>query len=393
MRRTQAATLLLASLVAAGAAVAYSGVSRDRQYRRLIRQGEGALALDQTFLAVEAFSGALALKSESMLAHLRRGEAYRLRGDLTTALRDLREASRLAPTATRPWEGLGDINYALERDANAAEAYETYLRLDDQSARVFYKLGLVRHRARNLTGAITALRQAVTLDAGLVEAHYLLGLCLAAREEPIDAIASLERAVALRPALQAPREELADLYAALGRHEEEIQQLEALTALDPQRVDRHVALGLGYARNGHSDLAVITLGRAAQRLPGQPDIRVALGRVWLRAAERGDRAALRKARQALEPIAAQVQEHAEALALYGRALLLAGDARRAEPILDRAAARLPVDAETLLWLASAARTLGHLDLERRALLQHDALLAGDVRVMAASAGRRATRHE
>ena len=50
-----------------------------------------------------------------MLAFLRRGEAYRRRGDLTSALRDLRNASRLDPAATHPLEQLGDVNDALRR--------------------------------------------------------------------------------------------------------------------------------------------------------------------------------------------------------------------------------------------------------------------------------------
>jgi tetratricopeptide (TPR) repeat protein len=374
MTRTPAATVLLAGLLVA-AVLSTNAVTRDREYRRLIRQGEAALGQAQTFQAIEAFSGALTLKPESMLALLRRGEAHRRRGDLPIALRDLREASRLAPTATRPLEELGDVNYALDRDANAAGAYEAYLRLDDRSGRVLYKLGLARYRARDPSAAIAALRRAVALEPALAEAHYLLGLSLAARQQTDEAIESLERTVALEPALAPPREELADLYAARGRRQEEVQQLEALAALDPSRVERHIALGLAYARNGHSDMAVMSLGRAAERLPNQPDIYVALGRVWLRTAEeRSDPAALRKAIEAIEPIATHFADHGEALALYGRALVLAGDAARAEPILTRAVARLPVAPEAFLWLAEAAGRLGHAEVADRARRQHQALV-------------------
>ena len=377
VKRMLAATLLLGGL---GAAIVfgYTVASRDQEYRRLIQLGDASVAEGQTFQAIEAFSGALALKPESMLAHLKRGETYRRRGDLQAALRDLRVASRLDPTATQPWEEIGDVNYALERDDRAVEGYDAYIRLDDRSPSVLYKLGLAQHRRGNPVGAIDALRRAVALNKHFAEANYLLGLCLAERNQPEEAVAALEQAVSLDPALVPPREELADLYASQGRHQEEVQQLEALAALDPGRPERQTALGLGYAHSGHSDMAIVALGRAAERLPDQPGVFAALGRVWLRAAEeRGDKAALRKALEALEPIATQPSASGDALALYGRALLLAGDAQRAEPVLQQATARLPVELETFQDLADVAQRLGHLSLARHALLQREALSEDD----------------
>ena len=373
MKRAVAALVVLAGLGAA-IVLGYSVVSRDQEYRRLIQLGESSLSEGQTFQAIEAFSGALALKPESMLAHLKRGETYRRRGDLQAALRDLREASDLDPTATRPWEEIGDVNYALERDARAIEAYETYVRLDDRAARVLYKLGLARHRGGNLGGAIASLQQAVVVDDRVAEAYYLLGLCFSERGQRAEAIRALARAVALQPAMAPPREELASLYAAQGRHQEEVQQLEALAALDPGRAERYIALSLAYAHAGHADMAVMTLGRTAERLPDQPGVFVALGRVWLGAAEeRGDSAALQKAIEALEPIASQPSASSDALALYGRALLLSGDVQRAEQVLLLATSKLPVDIDAFQQLASAAQRLGHLDVARLALVRHETL--------------------
>ena len=379
VKRLLAGVVVLTGLTA-GTILVYNGVSRDRGYRLLIRQGEASLAQGQTFQAIEAFSGALALKPASMLAHLKRGETYKRRGDLQAALPDLQTANSLDPTATRPWEELGDVNYALERDAAAVQAYESYLRLDSQSARVLYKLGLARYRLGNPEASIATLRQAVVIDERFAEAYYLLGLCLSDLDRHLEAIQALERTVALEPALAPPREKLADLYAGQGRHQEEVQQLEALAVLDPARVERHIALGLGYARGDHSDMAVMALGRAAERLPNQPGVYIALGRVWLEAAqERRDPSALRKALEALQPIAVRPSAPSDALALYGRALLLAGQPQRAEQILRIAVSRLPVDPQTFLDLSEAAQRLDHLDLAREALVQRDALMSDDDR--------------
>ena len=71
---------MLAGLVIAAVA-ASQAVERDREYRRLIVQGDDALSRGQTYVAIEAFSGAIALNRGSMLAYLKRGEAHQRRGD------------------------------------------------------------------------------------------------------------------------------------------------------------------------------------------------------------------------------------------------------------------------------------------------------------------------
>ena len=207
-------------------------------------------------MAIEAFSGAIALKRGSMLAYLKRGEAHQRRGDspetLTAALRDLRTAAELDPGATRAQEELGDVNFQLHRYANAAESYEAYLRLDDHSAPVFYKLALVARGEGHLTRAISALEDAVRLNPSFAEAHYVLGLCLKDRGQLRDAQKAFEQAIVISPALIPAREELADLHRLQSQTREEIEQLEALAALDPSRAERLIAVGLAYARTGKS---------------------------------------------------------------------------------------------------------------------------------------------
>ena len=144
------------TVAGAAATVAYQ-LMGDRDYRTLLARGDTALRSDQTFPAIEAYSGAVALRPDSMLPRLRRGEAYQHRGDLDAAVRDFRDAAALDLAATRPREELGDVLYQLERYQRAVEAYETALALDDRLARVDYKLAIARYRAGDARGAITAL--------------------------------------------------------------------------------------------------------------------------------------------------------------------------------------------------------------------------------------------
>ena len=104
--------LAVLALAGVGAAAAYQAVARQRDYAALLTRGDAALRDDQTFAAIEAYSGAIALRPDSMLAHLRRGQTYQRRGDrgdLEAAARDFRIAAALDRTATRPLEALGDV--------------------------------------------------------------------------------------------------------------------------------------------------------------------------------------------------------------------------------------------------------------------------------------------
>ena len=73
------------------------------------------------------------------------------------------------------------------------------------------------------------------------------------------------------------------------------------------------------------------------------------------------RAIVRKALEALEPVANQAGASSETLGLYGRALALAGQHAQAEQVFRQAAQRFPMDPEVLPHYASAAQRLGHLD--------------------------------
>ena len=377
MKRTIVLALLLSAVVA-GSFVAWYSARQEREYRRLIAVGDGSLAKGHTSLAIEAYSGAVAIQPQSMLAYLKRGDTYRRRGDLPAALRDLRQASALDPTSTRTLELLGDVNVEMGRYDRAADHYRRFIALDDRSPRVLYKLALTHYKNRQPAAAIDPLRQAVAIDDRFSEAHHLLGLCLRDRKRNDEALRALQRAIAINPAFAAARADLATLYGELGRSREGIDQLEALAAIEPSRAERLVTVALAYARLGRTDAAITTLGRAAERYPEEPAVYTAIGRVWLELAEqRVDRVALSKALEALQPAASHEDVTSDALALYGRALFLSGQTDDATRVLQKATSAPPVEPVAFLWLAAAAERRGDAGAARQALVDYSALADAD----------------
>jgi tetratricopeptide (TPR) repeat protein len=372
VKRVLAGIVLLALT---GAAVyGYTLSERERNYRRAIADGDASLARDNTAAAIEAFSGAITLKPDSMLGYLKRGQTYRRRNELVPAIRDLHRATEIDPTATRPLEELGDALLAdtPHRYEPAADHYAAYVRIDNRAPRVLYKLAFARYHVGRLNDAIDALQQSIALDNRSAEAYYLLGLCERDARHPELARQSLEHSIDLQPGLLHAREELADLYGAMGRTDARLAQLEVLWGLDPKPA-REIALGLAYFRAGQLERAVLTLGQAAARSPDQPYAYVALGRVWLEIAQaRHDRVALNKALEALGGAIGK-DDSSEALTLFGRALLLSSDAESAERMLQDATHKQPIDPLAFAYLADAAERLGHVEAARQALLDYAAL--------------------
>ena len=339
----------------------YNVVEREREFQGLIAEGDRAVLDGQPFLAIEAYSGALALAPDSMAAHLKRGETYQRQGDLPNATRDLSMAARLNPAAPRPYERLGDVAFALELYDESMAHYTRYVRLDDQNPQVLYKLALASERAGRVNRAVPLLRQAIAIDPDFAEAHYVLGLCLREQGRLEAARDILSHAVALSPGFLQAREVLAEVHKALGERREELRQLDALTALDRTHPERHVTRGLAYARSGETEMAVLALGRAAKDHPDQPQVYAALGRVWLEIAEtRADRVSLRKALAALQSVPTATAS-SETLTLLARALILDDDPEGARAALGEAITRFPIDPAAFLqlaWLEEGERNWG-----------------------------------
>ncbi len=140
--------------MALGAVLAVQRVRTEAEYRRLIAAGDAALAEGRIYPAIEAFSGALAFRPESMVAYLRRGEAYLRQESLDAAARDLATAAQIDPHATQPLERLGDVAMARGDHTRAADWYAQAADRDTTSAALTYRAGYNRYLSGDVARAI-----------------------------------------------------------------------------------------------------------------------------------------------------------------------------------------------------------------------------------------------
>ena len=381
MRRLAFAGLLVivGGMTAAGVTLV-EHLQQDRYYRQLLQTGEDALAAGNNFAALEAFSGAVALRPDQMAGYYRRAEAYRLQRQFEKAASDLREALRVAPDAAQPRVALGDLFDAQGDHARAASWYRAAAeRLRDADPALLYRLAASFYRAGHPAAAIGPLELALARHESFAEARYLLGLAYRDTQLHDAAISSLEQAIRIAPMLAPAREELAELYRLTNRPDDEIAQLEALLHREGD-VSRKIAIALVEARRGQPDRALAILDEEARRAPTNSQIHLALGRVYLGIAEASPAGPeVRQAITYLEKALGGSARRSEGLALYGRALHLSGNGQDAERILQEAIATSPVYPAAFRYLADVADELGHPAGARDALVSYDTLdgSAGD----------------
>ena len=217
MRRTLVALALVAAAGVVGA-LAYASYSTEQEFVRLVASGDEAAEAGRVFESLEAYSGALALVPDAVVAYLKRGRVYQLQGESEAALRDLRRAAELDPSSTRPLEWLGDISLDLDRVDRAAEYFQRYVALDDRNARVLYKLALARYRAGAAADAMTALDAALGARSRRWATRDFCADSACATWDNYRRRGRRSKRRQASPGAPGPREALAEVYATLGEH-------------------------------------------------------------------------------------------------------------------------------------------------------------------------------
>ena len=127
-------------------------------------------------LAIDAYHETLQLDSTLAEVHYSLGQAYFLSRDFNSAVEEFRSAVRLDPEYKVAYLRLGDL-YMIDRKhfAQAAAAYEKYVKFDDQNSRAFLSLGKAYFYLRELEKAIENLEKSKGLDPREKETYHLLG--------------------------------------------------------------------------------------------------------------------------------------------------------------------------------------------------------------------------
>jgi tetratricopeptide (TPR) repeat protein len=302
--------------VAGAGAAGYSARERSKA-DRLLADAEQALAAREDARAREALDRYLADRPADTRARLlaaraaRRARAY---GDARDHLRRCRADGGAAdPIAVE--ESLLDL---LQGDERPVPALRERARRDDDLAPVVLEV-LVQHDldTYQLGSALDGFTRYLALRPN--DLHALLGRAFVWERllSFADALEDYRRAVAAHPDSDRARLKLADTLLIAGTPEEAVAQYQWL----------------------------------AERWPGRPPVRLGLARCYRRLARPDEAATL------LDGLLAEFPDHGETLWERGELELEQGRPVAAEPLLRKAAARLPFDRRVQYAMARCLRRL------------------------------------
>jgi Tetratricopeptide repeat len=130
--------------------------------------------------------------------HAELGACYFEAGRVNDALKELREAARLDPTALRAYD-VGRVLLMAGRLPEAGAAFNQALALKGDMPEAYYGLGLVFDALGRIDEAIDAYTRALRFNIDYADVHFNLARVLTARGRTAEAIAHYEEVLKLRP--------------------------------------------------------------------------------------------------------------------------------------------------------------------------------------------------
>jgi tetratricopeptide (TPR) repeat protein len=193
---------------------------------RSVRVGAAWALVDQLDLTSKAgreLTHMLDLNSDQPTGRMQLSQFAFLRGDSTTAIRQIRKAIEWDPNSPPFHHDLAILLSTTGDSAGAIKSLQEAVRLDPNEPEYHYKLALAWNEAGNVAKSVDSLKKTVQLDPYNGRAWYNLGLALNGMGQPQDAVAALMNGEAAAPGDAAIPYAAATILARLGRKQDAVQ--------------------------------------------------------------------------------------------------------------------------------------------------------------------------
>lgn len=223
------------------------------------------------------------------------------------------------------------------RSECAAQAFQAGLKLEPNSPRLAYLLGLSLYTAGELEESVAPLRHAIELQPNEERAHLLIASALAGLGRDKEAFVEWQAALRIDPNSQMAMDGIAKALLAAGDNESVIAQLSSVSLDENLTLD----LAIAYGRAGQLNDAARVLNEALKIYPDSTNLTSSLVSVYVKQLR------LEEADQVAYRLALRNPHDIEAQRVYLQELVLNGKNQTALPLARRLLARTPHDADFL----------------------------------------------
>jgi tetratricopeptide (TPR) repeat protein len=228
--------------------------------------------------ALAAYSKAIEIGPDSVLAWQGRAKAYRLKGDLDAATKDITRALQINPNSAGLRNDLGLIFVQRRQFDRAVEQYDAALRLSPDNAVTYSNRAISHRRLGNFPQAFTDFEQAIRLRPDNPEPWGQRANLKVIVRDHAGALADADQAIRIRSnnsfafnVKGLARAGLGDFAAALREFDEAIR-------INAQNPVYFANRGEIYEKQGDTQRALEDFSRAVELPGGFPDLDVAQNR-------------------------------------------------------------------------------------------------------------------
>jgi tetratricopeptide (TPR) repeat protein len=239
----------------------------------------------------------------------------------------------------------------------AAQAFQAGLKLEPNSPRLPYLLGLSLYTAGKLQESVAPLQRSVELHPKEEKAHLLLASALAGLGRDKEAFVEWQAALRIEPNSKMALDGIAKILLAAGDNETVIAQLSGMHLDENLTLD----LAIAYGRAGQLDNAASTLNQGLKTYPNSTSLTSSLVSVYVKQVR------LDEANRAAEQLARRNPRDIEAQRVYLQVLVLNAENQTALPLARKLLAQAPHDADFLYLNGVLERTGGDFFAARRHL--------------------------
>ncbi len=236
----------------------------------------------------------------------------------------------------------------------AAEAYRSGLKIEPDSPRLQYLLGISLYAGGQPEAAIAALQRSIELNPGVEKPHLVLADALERLMRPDEARAQWLAALKIEPQSVLALDGLSKNLLARGDYGAVVQ----LLGESPKGEPLNINLAMAYQRAGLPDQAADILRKALRAQPSSRRLSDALVTILATQAH---------FQEAVQTAAKSVQLHPkdlEARKLYLHVLVLADDEELARPLAGKLLAEAPHDFAVLYLNGVLENRAGNYELAR-----------------------------